>query len=94
VPVPALWGYLCGVILVACGICLLLNKYARSAAACVGLVMAALTLFLYVPILLMNSGTEALVEGLNYVADTLLFGGALLLLARALPKEPTTVAVT
>jgi len=56
--------------------------------------MAALTLFLYVPILLMNSGTEALVEGLNYVADTLLFGGALLLLARALPKEPTTVAVT
>jgi uncharacterized membrane protein len=94
VPLPVIWGYLCGVILVACGICLLVNKYARSAAACVGVVMAALTLILYVPILLMNSGTGPLVEGLNYVADTLLFGGALLFLAKALPEKLSTVSVS
>jgi uncharacterized membrane protein len=94
VPVPALWGFLCGVILLACGGCLLLNKYARGAAACVGVMMAVLTLFLYVPILLMNSGTEALVEGWNYVMDTLLFGGALLFLARALPKEASKASVS
>jgi len=51
-------------------------------------------LILYVPILLLNSGTGPLVEGLNYVADTLLFGGALLLLARALPKESSSVSAT
>jgi uncharacterized membrane protein len=88
VPLPALWGFLCGVILIVCGVCLLVNKYARSAATCGGVVMAVLTLVLYVPILLMNSGTGPLVEGLNYVADTLLFGGALLFLAEALPKTP------
>ncbi|MGA3300979.1 MAG: hypothetical protein ABSD87_12885 [Candidatus Acidiferrales bacterium] len=94
VPLPALWGFLCGVILIVCGVCLLVNKYARSAAACAGAVMAVLTLILYVPILLLNSGTGPLVEGLNYVADTLLFGGALLFLARALPKESSSVSAT
>jgi len=89
VPLPALWGYLCGVILVVCGVCIFLNKYARNAAACAGILMALLTLFLYVPILAMDKGTEQIVEGLNYVADTLLFGGALLFLAKALPKEST-----
>jgi uncharacterized membrane protein YphA (DoxX/SURF4 family) len=94
VPLPVLWGFLCGIILIVCGVCLLVNKYARSAAACAGAVMAVLTLILYVPILLLNSGTGPLVEGLNYVADTLLFGGALLFLARALPKESSSVSAT
>ncbi|HEY2460328.1 MAG TPA: DoxX family membrane protein [Candidatus Acidoferrum sp.] len=88
VPVPAVWGYLAGAMLVVCGVCILVNKYARVAATCVGILMAVLTLFLYAPILAMASGIPQIVEGLNYVADTLLFGGAVLLLARALPKEP------
>ena len=88
VPVPAMWGYLAGAMLVVCGVCILLNKYARIAAACVGILMAVLTLFLYTPILAMASGVPQIVEGLNYVADTLLFGGAVLFLARALPQEP------
>jgi uncharacterized membrane protein len=87
---PAMWVYLCGAILIACGACLLLNKYARTAATLAGALMAVLTLVLYVPILLMNSGTGPLVEGLNYVADTLLFGGAVLFLAKALPKNAAT----
>lgn len=87
VPVPVFWGYLVGAVLIVCGACLLVNRYSRVAATCVGLVMAFLTFFLYAPILAMASGTPKLVEGINYVADTLLFGGALLLLAKALPKE-------
>ncbi len=43
----------------------------------------------------MASGTSQIVEGLNYVADTLLFAGTILLLAAALidkgklPKSET-----
>jgi uncharacterized membrane protein YphA (DoxX/SURF4 family) len=87
VPMPVVWGCLSGAVLVVCGVCILLNKYARSAAAYVGILMVVLTLFLYVPILAMATGTGQIVEGLNYVADTLLFGGAVLFLAKALPKE-------
>jgi hypothetical protein len=47
----------------------------------VGLVMTLLTLFLYLPILLMASGVPAVLEGANYVWDTLLFAGAVLLVA-------------
>ena len=48
-----------------------------------GSVALLLTLFLYVPLLAMARGTGAIVEGFNYVFDTLLYGGAVLLLAGA-----------
>lgn len=90
-PLPPLWGYLTGVVLLAAGVALLLNKRARVGAACVGLAAALLTFFLYTPILIASilhggQGSE-LVEALNYVGDTLLFAGAALLLAAALPGQ-------
>ena len=84
VPLPAFWGYLVGVILVAAGVAILLNWRARLAATSVGLLMTLLTLVLYFPILVMAHGTAEIVEGVNYVADTLMFGGTTLLLASAL----------
>ena len=57
------------------------------AAATIGLLMAILTLLLYVPILLMASQPAQILEGINYVADTLLFAGAALLVAGALPED-------
>lgn len=83
VPVPYFWAYLTGTVLVVAGLAILVNRYTRTAAAVAGLWIVLLTLFLYVPILAMGRGTAALVEGLNYVFDTLLYGGALLLLAMA-----------
>jgi uncharacterized membrane protein len=95
VPLPFAWAYLTAIVLVICGAAILLNKYARSAAAVVGLLMTLITLFLYAPILAMaqrSSQVEALnVEALNYVADTLLFGGVILFLAQALYREPARV---
>ncbi len=95
VPVPALWGYLTGAILLAGGIALLVNQRARLAAILAGLVITILTFALYLPILAMAAQPAAVNEGTNYVADTLLFAGTVLLLARALPvaeKRYTGVA--
>jgi hypothetical protein len=39
------------------------------------------------PILVMTTDAAQIMVGVNYVADTLLFGGAVLLLAEALPRE-------
>jgi len=51
--------------------------------------MGLLTLVLYLPILLTSNGGMALIEGVNYVYDTLLFAGTILLLASAMPKDKT-----
>jgi uncharacterized membrane protein len=91
VPFPSAWGYLAGAILLAAGIGLALNKKSRRAAASIGALMTVLTLFLYLVILIHAHGgsTPEINEALNYVADTLLFAGAALVLASALPRDPS-----
>jgi uncharacterized membrane protein len=87
VPLPRLWAYLSGAVLLLAGICLALNKQSRMAAASVGTLMTILTLFLYLPILLLAIGgsPDGINEAINYVADTLLYAGSALALASALP---------
>jgi uncharacterized membrane protein len=91
VPFPSAWGYLAGAILLAAGISLLLNKKSRIAAASIGALMTVLTLFLYLVVLILayRSAPE-FNDALNYVADTLLYAGAALALASALPKRTQT----
>jgi uncharacterized membrane protein len=87
VPFPFFWAWLDGAVLLVAGLCLLIDKRSRVAATLVGLVMVVVTVVLYTPILAMASGAGQVVEGFNYVADTLLFGGTTLLLAAALPQD-------
>jgi uncharacterized membrane protein len=87
VPFPSVWGYLAGAILLAAGIGLALNKKSRIATASIGALMTVLTLFLYLLILILAHGSTEINEALNYVADTLLFAGAALALASALPRD-------
>ena len=95
VPFPSAWGYLAGAILLAAGIGLAVNKKSRTAAASIGALMTVLTLFPYLLILILAYGsTPDINEGLNYVADTLLFAGAALALASALPRDPVSVVKT
>ena len=95
VPFPGVWAYLTGAILLAAGIGLMLNKTSRIAAASIGALMTALTLLLYLPILILAHGSSAGInEGLNYVADTLLYAGAALALASALPHDPERMEKT
>ncbi|MGB8130140.1 MAG: hypothetical protein WCG81_10140 [Candidatus Angelobacter sp.] len=89
VPFPIVWGYFAGAILVTTGIALVLNRKPRIAATSIGAWMTAVTLFLYVPILIIAviGSTPEINEGLNYFADTLLYAGAALALASALPVD-------
>jgi uncharacterized membrane protein len=83
VPVPYLWSCLTGLLEVIAGAAILINRYTRDAAVLAGLWIVLLTMFLYLPLLAMARGTGAIVVGLNFVFDTLLYGGELLLLAMA-----------
>jgi uncharacterized membrane protein len=93
VPFPSVWGYLAGAILLAAGIGLVLNKKSRMAAASIGALITVLTVFPYLLILILAHGgsTPEINEELNYVADTLLYAGAALALASALPRDPDRV---
>ncbi len=91
VPFASVWGYLAGAILLAAGIGLALNRKSRIAAASIGALMTVLTLCLYLPLLILAHGVPQVNEELNYVADTLLYAGAALALASALPREPDGV---
>jgi uncharacterized membrane protein len=86
---PRVWGYLTGAILLGAGIGLSLNKESRIAATSIGALMTGLTLFLYVPAWILAHGgtTPEIMDAINYVFDTLLYAGAALALASALPRN-------
>jgi len=87
VPLHGLWGYPVGAFLLVAGTALLLNKRPRTAAACVGVLMTLLTVFLYLPILAVTRDPSLMTDAINFVFDTLLFGGMALLIARGLPAD-------
>ena len=86
IPAPHLWAGICGVILLVASVGLLLNQRARLMAAIAGLAATALTFFFYLPIFVVDPPALRL-EGVNYIWDTLLFAGTLLMLAAALPDD-------
>ncbi len=89
IPGRLLIGYLTGVILLIAGLSILLAKKTRMAATYLGTWIVALVIFIYGPILiasLADPNTTIKVEGINYFADTLLFGGVILALASATPR--------
>ena len=76
---PTLLAYIVGTTLLAAGFGLMIHRTRRTAAAIAGAVLVLLTIFFYVPILLMEIRTPLAVEGINYVGDTLLFAATVLL---------------
>jgi uncharacterized membrane protein YphA (DoxX/SURF4 family) len=78
--------YLTGAFLIAGGVCFLLAWKTRMAAAYLGAWIVLLVVAIYGPVLigaLADPSSGVKVEGLNYFADTLLFGGVILSVARA-----------
>ena len=73
-------SYFVGVILILAGVCLLLNKKTRMAATFLGLTILLTVLWIYLPML---AAAPRDVVALNFFFDTLLFCGAILLLANA-----------
>jgi uncharacterized membrane protein YphA (DoxX/SURF4 family) len=85
IPGHALWTYLAAVGYLVAGIPLLVGKRTRAAATWVGLTVLFVELVVYLPIGVVDRAS--LDNGLNYVGDTLMYCGAVLLLAGAMPRE-------
>jgi uncharacterized membrane protein len=79
VPLPIALSYLVGLTLLLAGFGLLIPRMVRIAAAGSGTVLLLLTLFFYVPIMVIELRSPLAVEGVNYVFDTLLFAATALL---------------
>jgi len=85
IPGHTIWTYLAAVGYAVAGIPLLVGKKTRAAATWVGLTVLFVELVVYVPIGVVDRAS--LNNGLNYVGDTLMYCGAVLLLAGAMPRE-------
>lgn len=89
IPGRPLIDYLTGAFLIVGGVCFLSGRKTRLAAAYLGAWIVLLVVVIYGPVLigaLADPRNGVKVEGLNYFADTLLFGSVILSLA--LEKTP------
>lgn len=80
-----------GVLVIIFGLAMFAEKYAGGAAARCGLLMAVLTAAIYVPQWAIARDTPQQVLGINFVFDTLLFAGTMLVIARAISGQHGTV---
>jgi uncharacterized membrane protein YphA (DoxX/SURF4 family) len=81
----AMSTYLAAVLYAFTGALLLIGKNTRAAATWLGLTVLVVELAVYVPIAVVERAS--LDNGLNYLGDTLMFCGTVLLLAAAMPRE-------
>ena len=83
-------AYLTGSILTFLGICLVFKWKERLAAAWIGIVVFAVVVLVYIPIMAATPSDVA--NGLNYVVDTLAFGGSALIVSEMFAKEKSSIA--
>jgi hypothetical protein len=81
VPFPLAIAYITGVILVGLGVGAAFRRTAVSAITMAGVLMTVLTIVLYCPALFLARGAGQEVVAINFVADTLLFAGSMLVIA-------------
>lgn len=79
----AVWTYLAAAVYAIAGALLLVGKKTRAAATWLGLTVLLIVLVVYVPKAIVERTS---LEGLNYLGDTLMYCGAILLLAGAMPR--------
>jgi len=81
----AIWTYMAAAVYAVAGILLLVGKKTRAAATWVGVTVLFVELVVYLPIAVVERAS--LDKGFNYLGDTLMFCGTVLLLAGAMPRE-------
>lgn len=84
IPGHAIWTYLVAVVYAVTGILLLVGKKTRVAALSAGLAVLVVELIVYLPIAIAERHS---IIGFNYMADTLMFCGAVLLVTGAMKSE-------
>jgi len=84
IPFHRFWAYSVGAMLLAAGLAMFTNWQARRMTAWLGIVVFAVVLLVYLPILVAHPSDIAV--AMNYFADTLAVGGNFLILASSMPK--------
>jgi uncharacterized membrane protein YphA (DoxX/SURF4 family) len=89
VPFPSLLAYATGLLLIGFGIMMLARKNASTAAALCGVLMFVLTVVLYGPQFFLAENAEQQITAVNFIFDTLLFAGAVLVVSKAISGGQT-----
>lgn len=84
IPLAPMWGYVTGAVLLFAGAAMLTSRRPRGAVALAGFIVTLVVIFIELPGFLKAPAPE-MAGALNGVFDTLLYAGALLCAARALP---------
>lgn len=84
IPAHLFLAYVTGTVLIAAGLSIIFNRKARLAATWLGILVFAIVLLVYLPI--MVAKISDIGNGLNYLVDTLAVSGSALLLASVLPS--------
>jgi uncharacterized membrane protein len=95
VPLPLVIAYVTGILLTVFGVAMLVRKFAASAGRIGGLLMLLLTIVLYVPQYFLARNVGERVTAINFIFDTLLFAGTLLVITKAIldsQSKPMTIA--
>jgi len=79
------WAYLAAAGYAVTGVLLIAGRRTRAAATWLGAIVLIVVLGVYVPVAVVERAS--LDRGFNFLSDTLMFGGAALLLAAAMPRE-------
>jgi len=80
----AVWTYLVAVVYLVAGIPLLIGRKSRAAALWIAMAVLLVEFAVYIPIGVVERAT---IVGFNFMADTLMYCGAVLLLASAMPRR-------
>ena len=83
IPFHRFWAYSVGAMLLAAGFAMFANWHARRLTTWLGIVVFAVVLLVYLPILLAHPSDIGV--AMNYFADTLAVGGNFLILAGSMP---------
>jgi uncharacterized membrane protein len=84
IPFHRLWAYSVGAMLLVAGLAMFTNWHARRMTTWLGIVVFAVVLLVYLPILVADPSDIGV--AMNYFADTLAVGGNFLILASSMPK--------
>jgi uncharacterized membrane protein len=90
IPFPRVIAWVTGLLLIAFGVAMFVRKRSSSAAAGCGWLMTLLTIALYVPQLFIAQGVQAQVTAINFIFDTLLFAGTILVISNAIAERSTS----
>lgn len=85
IPVHVLINFVVGGAEVLAGLAMVVNRQARTAATLLGALVGVVVLLVYLPLLIAHPADIEV--AMNYVADTLCFGGAVLMLAGSIAPE-------